>query len=261
MVLESKYLIELLTPKQKDMEKIEEKLEQFRNRYEKILDHGAVVSIPDNPLGNLHFTAMETIDYLDLPVDKDNTLIHLNTFHRKQDLENFLDGAKARDVKYLLVVSGDGSVRLPKLEPEQIGIDAKTVTSVELLDHINRNYDFVTGAAFNQYEPKEDEMQKLEKKLDSGAKFIITQPVMNNDEAIDELKVYLDKKDIPLHVGAWMSRNIKLLYDCIGTSPEDGLLYNPIENLQILHNVYGNNIYLSLLPFKKPWKELLPMQE
>jgi hypothetical protein len=52
------YIIELLTPKQND-ESFEEKLQRFAERYRRILEHGAVVSICDNPLGNLHFTAME----------------------------------------------------------------------------------------------------------------------------------------------------------------------------------------------------------
>ena len=57
---DSPYIIELLTPKQND-EDFEQKLEQFAERYRRILDQGAAVSICDNPLGNIHFTAMEVM--------------------------------------------------------------------------------------------------------------------------------------------------------------------------------------------------------
>lgn len=65
---DASYVIELLTPKQND-ENFEAKLDEFALRYRKILDHGAVVSICDNPLGNLHFTAMEVVGFLGLPFD------------------------------------------------------------------------------------------------------------------------------------------------------------------------------------------------
>ena len=106
------YLIELLTPRQSDQD-FEARLGVFGQRYRRILDHGAVVSIPDNPLGNLHFTAMETVEFLGLPFDPARTLLHLNTFHRKVDLDAFLDAAHTAGLKHLLVVSGDCGPRLP----------------------------------------------------------------------------------------------------------------------------------------------------
>jgi len=57
-LLETPYVIELLTPKQSD-EDFEARLEVFAERYRRILDAGAVVSIPDNPMGNVHFTALD----------------------------------------------------------------------------------------------------------------------------------------------------------------------------------------------------------
>ena len=129
------YIIELLTPKQND-ETFEQKLEQFAERYRRILDQGAVVSICDNPLGNLHFTAMEVMGAMELPFDPGRTLLHLNAFHRKVDLDAFLTEARDHGLKNLLVVSGDGGPRLPRLEPDELGSAAKSVTSVELLRYI-----------------------------------------------------------------------------------------------------------------------------
>ncbi len=83
-LFESPYIIELLTPKQSD-DDFEERLEVFAERYRRILDAGTAVSIPDNPMGNVHFTALEVMDFLDLPVDTGRTLLHLNSFHLKAD--------------------------------------------------------------------------------------------------------------------------------------------------------------------------------
>lgn len=86
-------LIELLTPKQNAPD-FETDLKTFSERFKKNYDYGAVVSIPDNPLGNLHFAAPEVLTYLSLPIDAEKCLVHLNTFHRKTDLDDFLRQAK-----------------------------------------------------------------------------------------------------------------------------------------------------------------------
>ena len=251
------YLIELLTPKQ-NVDDFDAALDKFSERYQKILDAGGVVSIPDNPMGNLHFTPMEVISFLDLPIKPESLIVHLNSFHRKVDLDDFLDTAKETGVQHILCISGDGGPRLPKLEPEDLGLPGKTVTSVELLTYINREYPntFTLGAAFNQYEPLEHELEKLQRKLDAGAEFIITQPVVGSDENLDILKEY----DIPVYLGAWMSKKIELLSDCVGK--ELGLTresYDPAGNMKTLQHVYPQwGLYLSLIPFSKDWSFIDP---
>lgn len=251
------YLIELLTPKQ-NINDFDAALEQFQQRYNKILQSGGVVSIPDNPMGTLHFTPMEVISYLELPIKPDSLIVHLNSFHRKIDLDEFLDTAKATGVRYILCISGDGGPRLPKLEPEDIGVEGKTVTSVELLTYIQREYShtFTLGAAFNQYEPLDHEMEKLKRKLEAGAEFIITQPAVGSDENVEQLKHI----DVPIYLGAWMSKKIELLSDCVGK--DLGLsreTYDPVKNLKTLQQVYPDwGLYLSLLPFSKDWSSFLP---
>jgi len=248
-------LIELLTPRQGD-ESFEEKLSIFAERYRKVLDHGAVVSIPDNPLGNLHFTAMEVVEFLGLPFDPDRTLLHVTTFHRKADLDAFLDAAAGQGLKNLLVVSGDGGPRLPRLEPSEIGLPAKTVTSVELLSYIDRRHPgrFSCGVAFNQYEPRDQEMEKLRKKLEAGARFLITQPVIWREGAVADL----ESVGLPVWVGAWMSRRVDLLLACLGNRRPAIEGYDPAVNLAALKTEYrGFGIYFARLPFRKDWGPLL----
>ena len=202
------YLIELLTPRQAD-EDFETRLQVFGERYRRILDHGAVVSIPDNPLGTLHFTAMETVEFLGLPAPPRENAAPREHLPPKPDLDTFLDAARNAGLKHLLVVSGDGGPRLPKLEPSDIGSSAKTVTSVELLEYIERRYpgEFRCGVAFNHYEPEEHEMAKLRRKVEAGAGFVITQPVIDADATVASLGGF----KLPVWVGAWMSKRVELL--------------------------------------------------
>ncbi len=254
-LFESPYIIELPTPKQSG-DDFEARLEVFAARYRRILDEGAAVSIPDNPMGNVYFTALEVMDFLDLPVDPDRTLLHLNSFHLKADLESFLGGAADRGVKNLLVVSGHGGPRLPRLEPSDVGIEAKTVTSNVLLRYIEREYPdtFTCGVGFNQFEPAEHERQRLERKIDAGAEFVITQPVIGEDPVI----MSLAEIRIPVFIGAWMSKRIELLMECVGVEPTADMEYDPVENLKLLHRTYPDfGLYLALLSFKREWSDLL----
>jgi len=253
------YLIELLTPKQNARD-FDAALERFDLRYHKILEHDGVASIPDNPMGNLHFTAVEVLQYLELPIRAEQLLIHLNSFHRKVDLDEMLEAAAEMGVRYLLCVSGDGSPRLPKLDPADLDSGSESVTSVELLSYIRSRFGgrFTLGVAYNHYEPAEHEAAKLARKIEAGAEFVVTQPVLGRSEAVESLS----ELPMPVYLGAWMSKKIDLLYSCVGREPAEGALeYRPRENLRNLHRLYPDHgYYLSLLPFKQSWDEVLLKQ-
>ncbi len=245
-----RYLVEILTPKQ-DCEDIEAALSKFAEKYRTVFDHGYVVSITDNPLGKLSFTAAETLEATEVPIDPERILIHLNTFHQKADLDEQLAYLIGRGIKYILAVSGDGSERLHRLEPEEIGIEANAVTSVELISYIRREFPgaFRLGVAFNPYEPQDEEREKMKRKIAAGAEFAITQPVIGRDENVD----WLASIDIPVYVEAWMSKRIDLVSECVGYKiPEGATPYDPIENLKALMDNYrGRGFYLALLGLKK----------
>ncbi len=250
-----KFIVELMTPKQSE-EDFESKLEIFKKRYMRILERRAMASVPDNPLGNLHFTAMEVLGFLELPLDPDKTLLHLNTFHRRRDVDTFLTEARDKGLKRLLVVSGDGGPRLPKLEPGDIGADAKSVTSVELLKFIRKEYPgvFQCGVAFNQYEPREDETRKLERKIEAGAEFVITQPLIGRDGTLG----FLQNTRLPVWIGAWMSKRIDLLCQCIDRTFDPSMNWNAEENLVLLSRCFPEwGLYLAQLSFKREWPRMV----
>jgi len=246
--------IEILTPKQ-NSDTLDSDLEKFAEKYQAVMDAGYVACITDNPMGHLSFQATDVIPELGLPVKPEQLMIHLNTFHTKEALDQILDTAQKIGCRYLLVVSGDGSERLPKLKPEALGEACNAVTSVELLRYIRRVYPgvFHLGVAFNPYEPQDHELEKMRRKLEAGAEFICTQPVIGRDERVYALRPF----GLPVIIDAWMSKKLHLLSECVGyTIPED-TPYDPIANLQELQRNYPEcGLYLALLGFKTQFPRL-----
>lgn len=245
------YHVEVLPPKQ-DSEKLDSDLEMFVEKYNRVMESGYCACITDNAMGHLAFQGTEMIEEMDLEVFPEQIMIHLNTFHTKEDLHKILDTCKAKGIKHLLIISGDGSERLPKLSPSDINaVGVEAVTSVELLKYIGETYPdtFNMGVAFNPYEPPEHEFEKLDRKLANGATFIITQPVIEQNAIVDELLAKFPT--IPVIVEAWMSKKLYLLSDAVGYEIPQDTEFDPIETLKTLHGIYPKcGFYLSLLGFK-----------
>ncbi|MGD8519726.1 MAG: methylenetetrahydrofolate reductase [Desulfobacterales bacterium] len=257
-MIDSDYLVEILTPKRTDGALKSMETNRFAERYFRIIDHGMGVSVPDNPMGQPRHSFPEMIEKAGLPIVPQRAVMNLNTFHTKDELDELLKTAARLGIEYLLVVRGDGGPLLPKLDPKSIGGSKSVVTSIDLIHYINREYagTFKTGAAFNQYNEMPLEGQRLKRKIEAGARFVITQPVIGKDANVDALFSF----DIPLVVEAWMSKNVGLFLKSI-RSPDENLAKNfdPLSNLRSLHKAYPENcIYLSMLGFKQRWKTVLP---
>ena len=245
----SGYHIEIIPPKQ-DSAKLQTDLRQFATKLETVMAGGYTASLTDNAMGLLAFQGHECIEELGLKIDPDRVLIHLNTFHTLQNLVEILDSCARLGIRSILAISGDGSTRLPKLRPSDIGADTMSVTSVELIRFIRSHYpDFRVGVAFNPYEPVDHEFDKLRRKLEAGASFAITQPVIARNEVVDRL--LSDYPDLPVTIEAWMSKKLYLLSDVVGYPIPEDAEFDPIATLARLQAVYPRcGFYLSLLGFK-----------
>jgi 5,10-methylenetetrahydrofolate reductase len=252
------YLVELLSPKRSADDQIEVLLDRFAERYRRTMDAGCGISIPDNPMGQPRLGALESIDLRDLSVDPEKVVMNLNTFHTKSELDGLLQKAVRANLKYILVVRGDGGPLLPKLDAKSIGGKLSVATSIDLIRYINTEYSdqFITGAAFNPYNPMPFELNRIKQKIDAGAKYAVTQPIIGKDENVDMLK----ELNIAVVVEAWMSNNIDLLYKSVGKEKDEKAeQYDPLENLKALHENYPQCcVYLSMLSFKQEWQEILP---
>ena len=250
------YRIEIPAVRQSS-ENLSERLDRFAIRYRKIIDRGHCVCLTDNAMGKLAFQGPELIDHLGLPVPSKKVMAHINTFHTIKELHNFMDSCARLGIDEILVVSGDGSIRLPRLKPHDLnarGVSA--VTSVELLGYLRQAYGstFRYGVAFNQYEPRQHELDKLNRKLAAGAEFIITQPVLEANSVIDALSRI---PQVTLFIEAWMSSNIKLLSECVGYALADNTEFDPLTTLRALETAYPDaGLYLALIDFKTQFDQL-----
>lgn len=246
--------IELLSPKQKS-QKLEAELEAFTEKYRQAFAAGHMVCITDNPMGNLSFQGTELIEELKLPVRAEQVSIHLNTFHTKKDLDGILAKAAELGIDNLLAISGDGSPRLPKLAGRDVGYDVESVTAVELTRYIHREYAgrFTIGVAFNPYEPLHHELEKMQRKVDAGAAYVTTQPIIESHEAMARLDAF----GIPVIVECWMSRKLHLLSECVGYEIPEDTPYDPMANLKTLMANYPRcQFYLAMLGFKTQFPAL-----
>ena len=252
------YLVELLSPKRSTDDQIEGLLDRFAERYRRIIDGGCGISIPDNPMGQPRLGALESIHLTGLALYPEKVVMNLNTFHTKSELDGLLQKAAKANLKYILVVRGDGGPLLPKLDAKSIGGKLSVATSIDLIRYINKEYpdQFLTGAAFNPYKPMPFELNRVKQKIDAGAKYVVTQPIIGKDENVDSLK----ELTIDVVVEAWMSNNIDLLYKSVGKEKDEKAeQYDPLENLKALHESYPKCcVYLSMLSFKQDWQKILP---
>jgi methylenetetrahydrofolate reductase (NADPH) len=252
------YLVELLSPKRSAEDQVEDHLDRFAERFRKIIDAGCGISIPDNPMGQPRLSALECIDFRGLTVDSKKVIMNLNTFHTKKELDGLLQKAAEVNLRYILVIRGDGGPLLQKLDPKSIGGKASVATSIDLIRYINKEYSgqFIIGTAFNPYKPMPFELNRMEQKIGAGAKYAVTQPIIGKDQNLDKL---IDS-DIEVVVEAWMSSKIDLLYKSVGKEKDaKAEEYDPIENLKALHEFYPKCcVYLSMLSFKQDWRQILP---
>ena len=252
------YLVELLSPKRSTGVQIEALLDRFAERYRRINDAGCGVSIPDNPMGQPRLGALESFELRDLSVDSEKVVMNLNTFHTRSELDGLLQKAAEANLKYILVVRGDGGPLLSKLDSKSIGGNRSVATSIDLIRYINSEYSnhFITGAAFNPYNPMPFELNRMKQKIEAGARYVVTQPIIGKDKSVEMLK----DLNIAIVVEAWMSNNIDLLYRSVGKEKDEKAeKYDSIENLKALHEFYPQcSVYLSMLSFKQDWKEILP---
>ena len=257
-MLEIPYIIEVLTPRRSLEGDIDQPLERFAERFQMIMEARCALSIPDNPMGQLRLGALESFELKGLTFDPETVMMNLNTFHAKDELDALLRKAADLGLKYILVVRGDGGPDFPRLDPRSIGGAYNITTTMDLLRYINSRFPdkFITGAAFNPYKPMPFELDRVHQKMEAGALFIVTQPVIGKNEHIDSLCSICEN----VVVEAWMSTNIDLFYKSVGRERiEHAEHYDPLDNLSQLHQAYPHCcMYLSMLSFKQDWPNMLP---
>ena len=84
------YIVELLSPKRSDENNIDGNLDRFALRYNRIIESGCGLSIPDNPMGQPRMGALESIEARKLTLYPEKVVVNLNTFHTKRELDGLI---------------------------------------------------------------------------------------------------------------------------------------------------------------------------
>jgi methylenetetrahydrofolate reductase (NADPH) len=137
-------------------------------------------------------------------------MAHLSLVGSSVDgLRAVLDEIQAAGIENVLALRGDP----PQGEAEWIAHPEGLEYSVELIELIQREYDFCVGAAcFPEVHPQaatpEDDLRYLKRKVDAGASFLITQLFFDNRDYFD----FVDQAraigiDVPIIPGIWPVTN------------------------------------------------------
>jgi len=166
-------------------------------------DHN-FVSVTDSAAGTHRIHNLDMVDLLSDPEftqrhlslkpirwEPQRTLLHLTRNHSVAWIESYLNRCRALGFENLLLITGDPlkGARLPSRSFEQVistsraewsGIRLKN--SVELLKFVRRLApDLFVGAAHNPFISSAAVMRHLQRKIDAGAQFLVTQPVAYYD--------------------------------------------------------------------------------
>ncbi len=244
-----------MTPPKIDAPDKEKRMQTFAERFQRIMESGFVSTISDNVMGNPHVQCYEIIEQMKLKPKSDQVIVHINTFHEKEELDRILSYCKSKDITNFLILTGDGSEMLHKLEPWELDEDTEEVTSVELLRYVKREYpEFTCGVAYDPYVDQKKEMDKLQRKVEAGADFVITQPILGKNELLEQvMEMY---PDVPVIIEAWMTKNVKILGDIVGYEVKDFDTNRYAKLLELMEIYPDNPYYMSMISFANDYQKV-----
>ena len=189
-------------------------LGSFLDKIKILQDNGIdAVNLPDGPRASARISSIVAAQYV-IANTKIEPILHVCCRDRNLiALQADLLGCAALNIKNLLFITGDP----PKLGlyPNATGVfDCDSIGLCTLQQRLNRGIDLVgqpiglpTRAFFGcGIDPsalnRDRELERLRKKIDAGAQFIVTQPVFDPDVLLQFLDDF-GNLDIPVIAGIW----------------------------------------------------------
>lgn len=171
------------------------------------------INVADSPMARVRMSAMMLCYLIQHQVDIE-TIIHFTTRDRSlMGLQSELLGAHAAGIRNILALTGDP----PSLGDYPDSTAVYDVDSVGLIRVINkmkegedssgssigRSANFTIACAIDPTKPDlEDEVRRLREKIQSGADFVMTQPIFDVNVWTNFLKLYgVDRLPIPVMIG------------------------------------------------------------
>lgn len=171
------------------------------------------INVADSPMARVRMSAMTLCYLIQHEVDVE-TIIHFTTRDRSlMGLQSELLGAHAANVRNILALTGDP----PNLGdyPESTAVyDVDSIGLIRIISRLNHGEDSFgasigRGASFTiacaidpTRQDLEEEARRLHDKIESGADFVMTQPIFDVNVWTRFLKVYGEKKlPVPVMIG------------------------------------------------------------
>ena len=192
------------------------KFTQFLQNAEYLRDRGVdVINIPDNAMARVRMSNISAARLIQQHVGVE-TIVHFTPRDRNlMALQSELIGAHASDIRNILAVTGDPPTQGDF--PNATGIwDVDSIGLIAILRNLNHGLDgtgrnlgtsssFFIGCAATPSAPDvELDLERLHRKIDAGAQYIMTQPVYEAASFLDYFERYRRRYGplpIPILVG------------------------------------------------------------
>ncbi|MFH1049879.1 MAG: bifunctional homocysteine S-methyltransferase/methylenetetrahydrofolate reductase [bacterium] len=206
-------LVELLAPHGVSASN---EIEKARNLYYQGID---AINIPDGPRASARMSALSLAIQIQRDVGIEAVLHYVCRDRNVIGIQSDLLGASALGIKNILAITGDP----PKLGnyPDATGVfDVDSIGLVNILSRLNHGLDiagnpigkpsaFFVGVGANPGAINlDEEIKRLEWKIDAGAEFIITQPVFDLN-ILEKFIKRIEHIRRPLVAGLWPLTSIR----------------------------------------------------
>lgn len=189
-------IVELLPPKHADTEKL-------INTAAMLKSSGAnTLSFPENPLAQVRMSAIAAAAIVKEKTGLE-TIFHYTCRDRNLIcLQSDLLGAYALGIRCVLAVTGDPASLGNNPQASSV-FDVDSIKLIKLIDNMKKSLrlDMRIGAAFNpNFDDISGQLQRLKRKIEAGAEFVMTQPVFD-PEKIKYLGEAFKDFNIPVYLG------------------------------------------------------------
>ncbi len=189
-------IVELLPPKQNDVEKLIDTAAMLKS------SGAETLSFPENPMAQVRMSSIIAAGLVQKKIGL-TSIFHYTCRDRNLiSLQSDLLGACALGLSNVLAVTGDPA-SLGNNPGASSVFDVDSIKLVKLIDNMKRSLklDIRIGVAFNpNFDDMSGQLQRLKRKVDAGAEFVMTQPLFDADK-IKRMGDEVKPLGVPVYLG------------------------------------------------------------
>ncbi len=189
-------IVELLPPKDAGCEKLIDNAALLKN------SGAEVFSFPENPLGQVRMSSIVAAGIVKKATGLESVFHYTCRDRNLIGLQSDLLGAYALGLRAVLAVTGDPVSTGNNPDASSV-FDLDSIKLVKLIDDMKKtlSLDMRVGVAFNPNFPDiTGQLERLKRKIDAGAEFIMTQPMFDSDK-VTRVADALRPLGVPFYLG------------------------------------------------------------